>query len=212
MDENLNMDELVESCKISISEHCYKRYAERIKHRESAIEINNFVRENRDKISIEIKKLFLSSEHVYTGSVGNNTTQLNFYVNKNGWTLLADPKKDVLVTLYKVDLDVDDQDLNQAYVEKALAKIKARTEELEFIKAEVAKNKITLQEEYDSNLNEINMYKQLIGKLEGRNAGLKSLLNNADADIYQAKFRLKQAVEDMCAKDKLKVIQLDDKF
>ena len=92
------------------------------------------------------------------------------------------------------------------------ARCKGIGEELEFIKAEVARNKVTLQEEYDANLNEINMYKQLIGKLEGRNAGLKSLLNNADADIYQAKFRLKQAVEDMCAKDKLKVVQLDDKF
>ena len=115
--ENTELFNDLDKVEIGITNHCLQRYAQRVMDRP----IVGLEAENKAKN--EIKKLYLSSEHYYTGVIGKSPNQVQVRCNKNGWTFIVDKDGKTLITLYKVDLMVDSDEVNQLYVEKALAKI-----------------------------------------------------------------------------------------
>ena len=93
-------------------------------------EIARYITLNEDKIIERLNKLFESAEKVFRGKL-KDFDSTDVYINKNGWVLIVDHKKDTLVTLYRVDLKVDDEDLNRVFCEKMINKIHTYKKEYE---------------------------------------------------------------------------------
>ena len=107
---------------MEFTEHMLERYAERIQEKKGKNEIKSFVAQNRKKIEENIQKLFDSAEFLCTTKIKEHNIT-NFYVNKNGWVLIADKENKKLITLYKVDLFLG-TDFNKYYIEKMTEDIK----------------------------------------------------------------------------------------
>ena len=181
---------------IKITDHCFKRYVERVK--DGSYDSEYKARE-------EIKKLFKSSKEMYTGIIGHSDGQVKVFCNKNGWTFIASFDGKVLITVYKVDLNVDSPELNQMYVDKALAKIQGIKDRYE----ESVENAGTEKEAYTSEVknidDKIKEYKKLIKDLEERKDSLFKASSTAYNLSNSIHIELRDALQEFMIKDKLKI-------
>lgn len=198
----MEKDYNVENLEINISSHCLQRYIERVKNGKNSIVGNDA----ENGIKNEIKKLFVSSELYFDGVIGKSANPVKVYCNRNGWTLLVSRDGKTLITLYKVDLGVDDDELNQSYVDKALEKITT----LKNLSDELDKNAET--ERTDCN-NEMKAIDAQITELENemkslrkRKEALSSLYQTSGSKAATTKVELRNALEDFIIKDKLRII------
>lgn len=187
----------MEEKKVFVSDHCYKRYVERVK--------NNSYELNEEKIRDEIRKLFNSSKEYYKGIIGHSNNVVRVFCNKNGWTFIVSEDGNVLITLYKVDLNVDSTELNQMYVDKALEKIEAikANYEASIVKAKEEQTAYTSEvKQIDDKIKE---YKKLIRELEERKDGLFKVSSNSFVDSNAINIELRNALEDFMVRDKFKL-------
>lgn len=192
-----------------LTEHVIQRYSERVKDKDELI-----TTDLKERYSNEIKLLFLSSIRVYTGKVGKGqNSNMGVYCNKHGWVFITDesPKNKVLVTLYKVDLNVDSDELNQLYVDKAISKIQKLSTEYESLLFEVEDEKEKYTKEISQLTDKIQEYKQIIKTLEARVSSLRNDILTAGSTASVAEFELKSAVEDYIIKDKTKLLDASTK-
>ena len=197
----MEKDYNVENLEINISNHCLQRYIERVKNGKNSIVGNDA----ENGIKNEIKKLFISSELYFDGVIGKSPNPVKVYCNRNGWILLLSRDGKTLITLYKVDLGVDDDELNQAYVDKALEKIST----LKNLSDELEKNAEI--ERTDCN-NETRAIEAQITELENeikllrrRKEAISSLSLTASSKASTTKVELRNALEDFIIKDKLRI-------
>ena len=61
------MENLENSITYKISAHCEQRYAERIMEKDTKVDINKFIADNRDKIKNDINKMISYGELIYQG-------------------------------------------------------------------------------------------------------------------------------------------------
>lgn len=181
---------------IIITDHCYRRYIERVK---------NGSTESEYKMKEEIKKLFNSSDEYYKGVIGYSETQVRVFCNKNGWTFISSEDGKKLITLYKVDLNVDSPELNQMYVDKALIKIsglkKLYDDSLAKAKEEQSAY-ISENKEIDEKIKE---YKKMIRDLEERKDVLFKASSTAFTNSNAIKIELRDTLQDFMIRDKLKI-------
>ena len=107
-----------------ISQHCKERYAERIMCRTDQLEINRYVIQNEDKIKTDILKMIQYGNLIYSGKQSQKDGKgdvIDVYV-RDTWVVLVDNKSHIVVTLYRVDLGLDD-DFNKSYVCKMIEKL-----------------------------------------------------------------------------------------
>ena len=90
----------------NISTHAKQRYAERIMGKED-IDINRFVTLNEDKIKTDINKLISYGDLIYTGKQ-NKGNVVDVYI-KDCWVIIADNKAKNVITIFKIDLGLDDE-------------------------------------------------------------------------------------------------------
>ena len=93
-----------------ISTHAKNRYAERLLNKDDNNDIQRFIVENEEKIQTDINKMILYGERIYSGKQSQKDGKgkvLDVYV-KDLWIVLVDAQSEVVVTLYKVDLGLDD--------------------------------------------------------------------------------------------------------
>ena len=127
------------------------------------------------------------------------------FCNKNGWTFIVSEDGNVLITLYKVDLNVDSTELNQMYVDKALEKIEAikANYEASIVKAKEEQTAYTSEvKQIDDKIKE---YKKLIRELEERKDGLFKVSSNSFVDSNAINIELRNALEDFMVRDKFKL-------
>ena len=202
MEEYVNNEEELyndlDNLKLNISDHCLDRYSERIMGR--PIVGNDAI----EKATNEIKKLYLSSEVYYVGIIGRSQNPVQVRCNRNGWILIVTKDGKTLITLYKVDLMVDSDEVNQLYVDKALEKIKALKENYD----KVLEESLIESEKCDNEINEINNqiseYETLIKQLKDRKNTLHQLKDNIPK-VKSAEVDLRNALQDFIVKDKLKI-------
>lgn len=148
--------------------------------------------ENEVLVKERILKLFRSSEFLYRGALKENK-EAAIYINRNSWVIIHDEKKDCLVTLYKVDLGLD-EDFNRIYADKMLEKINTLKASYE---NETEKRKQEIHEivEKVSDLNE---------EIKVTQKTLTNLTNNKD-NLLQRKNLLEKEIKDLDEPLKLQI-------
>ena len=179
-----NMENVAE---YKISAHAKTRYAERIMGKEDNLDINRFVTLNEEKIKTDINKLIQYSELIYTGKQSQKDGKGNVIdVHlKDTWIILADGKAKNVVTLYKIDLGLDDE-FNKAYISKMIDKLNQSKRDLENTQAEVYKEADMYRSMIADAEIQINQYKSMIKNLEELCSGYRSIINNNYVRVSQA--------------------------
>lgn len=163
----------------TISKHAKERYAERIMEKDSILEINTFIVQNEDKIINDINKMIHYGQLIYTGKqTQKDGRSYNVEVFLNGlWIVIVDEKSKNVITLYKIDLGVDDE-FNQEYVNRMMDKFNAAKENLEVITSKIDKENDSYKTMIEQNIEQINEYKSYIKNLEELNIGYKTIIDN----------------------------------
>ena len=163
----------------TVSKHAKERYTERIMEKSTSNEINTFLVQNEDKIINDINKMIQYGELIYTGKqTQKDGRTYNVEVFLNGlWVVITDIKSKNVITLYKIDLGVDEE-FNQEYVSRMMNKFNAAKENLEYVTLEVEKENDSYKTMIEQNVALINEYKGYIKNLEELNAGYKTIIDN----------------------------------
>lgn len=180
--------ETIENIKeYDISKHCQTRYAERIMGKDNNGDINHFVFTNQDKIKKDINKLINYGECIYSGKQSHKDGKGNVIdVYLNGcWIILVDEKYKTTVTLYKIDLGLDDE-FNKAYISKMVDKLNTYKEVLENTKQQVQSESDTYKELIEDAESQIKEYRTMIKNLEELCTGYKTIIENNSVKVSQA--------------------------
>ena len=171
----------------TVSKHAKERYAERIMERATNNEIQTFVVQNEEKIIGDINKMIQYGELIYTGKQAQKDGRTyNVEVYLNGlWVVITDIKSKNVITLYKIDLGVDEE-FNQEYVSRMMDKFNAAKENLEYITLEVEKENDSYKTMIEQNVSLINEYRGYIKNLEDLNSGYKTIIDNNTVKIKMA--------------------------
>ena len=170
----------------SISAHAKQRYAERIMGKED-VDVNRFVTLNEDKIKTDINKLIQYGDLIFTGKQTHKdgkSSMVDVYL-KDCWIVLADSRIKNVITLYKIDLGLDD-DFNKAYISKMMEKLNANKENLESVRKEVQVESDTYRKMIDDAEIQIKEYRGMIKNLEELCAAYKTVIDNNNVKVIQA--------------------------
>lgn len=171
----------------TVSKHAKERYTERIMEKATSNEINTFLVQNEDKIINDINKMIQYGELIYTGKqTQKDGRTYNVEVFLNGlWVVITDIKSKNVITLYKIDLGVDEE-FNQEYVNRMMNKFNAAKENLEYVTLEVEKENDSYKTMIEQNVSLINEYRGYIKNLEDLNSGYKTIIDNNTVKIKMA--------------------------
>ena len=170
----------------NISAHAKTRYAERIMGKED-IDVNRFVTLNEDKIKTDINKLIQYGEMIYSGKQSqkdNKGNVIDVYL-KDCWVVLVDNRSKNVVTLYKIDLGLDDE-FNKAYISKMVEKLNGCKEVLESVQQQVQEESNTYREMIKDAETQIKEYRGMIKNLEELCTGYKTIIDNNCVKVSQA--------------------------
>ena len=185
----------------TVSKHAKERYTERIMEKATANEINTFLVQNEDKIIGDINKMIQYGELIYIGKqVQKDGRSYNVEVFLNGlWVVITDVKSKNVITLYKIDLGVDEE-FNLEYVDRMMDKFNAAKENIEFVTIEVNKENDSYKTMIEQNINMINEYKSYIKNLEELNVGYKTILANNSVKIKRAETEMTDILNKLIGK------------
>lgn len=184
-----------------ISKHAEERYAERIMDKDNKNDINRFIVENKDKIKTDINKMINYGECIYIGKQSQKDGKgnvLNVYL-KDCWVLLVDIKSEVVVTLYKIDLGLDEE-FNKTFVSKMMDKLNENKTALENIKLQVLGETnmyIQMIDEYEAQINE---YKSMIKNLENLCEAYREIIDNNTVRVSQANRNVADVINALISK------------
>lgn len=181
-----NMDEDVVVV-YKISQHCKTRYAERIMGKGEEIDVNRFVTMNEGKIKTDINKLIYYGQKIFSGKQSHNDKKnslLDVYL-KDTWIILVDEQAETVVTLYKIDLGLDDE-FNKTYITRMLDKLNERKKELDSVQLQVDEETNMYKELIENTESQIKEYKTMIKNLEELVSGYKMIINNNNVKVSQA--------------------------
>lgn len=187
----------------TISKHARERYAERIMEKDSAYDINKFIVDNEDKIVVDINKMIQYGTLIHCGKMyAKDGKQLNnnVEVHLNGlWIVLSDPKTHNVITLFKIDLGVDEE-FHKLYTSKMMDKLNTAKHNLLKAKEEVIKENEDWRIKIVENTCQINEYKNYIKNLENLNAAYKSMMDNNSVMVSQQEQEIIHIINTMIGK------------
>lgn len=174
----------------TISRHAMERYSERLMGKEENIDINRFITLNEDKIKTDINKMISYGELIYTGKQykskdGKNANAVVDVFLRDCWIVLADSKSKNVITLYKIDLGLDDE-FNKIYISKMLERLSESKAALEETKKQVEAESNTYKEMIADAESEIKAYKSMIKNLEELCEGYKMIIDNNIVKVSKA--------------------------
>ena len=184
-----------------ISRHAQERYAERIMGKENEVDINRFITLNEEKIKTDIHKLINFGTIIYSGKQSQKDGKGNVIdVYLNGcWVVLVDNKSKNVVTLYKIDLGLDEE-FNKAYVSKMMEKLATYKEVLENTKQQVQEESNTYREMINNAEAQIKEYRSMIKNLEELSIGYKMIVDNNNVKVAQASRDVADVLNQMIGK------------
>ena len=109
---------------------------------------------------------------------------LNVYL-KDCWIVLVDIKSEVVVTLYKIDLGLDDE-FNKMYISKMMDKLNESKIILENAQLKVQSESNMYRDMINEAEAQINEYKSMIKNLEELCNGYKTIIDNNTVKVSQA--------------------------
>lgn len=170
-----------------ISNHAATRYAERIMGKEEKVDVSRFVSLNEEKIRTDINKMIRYGECIYVGKQSQKDGKgkvVNVYL-KDLWVILVDEQSKNTITLYKIDLGLDD-DFNKAYIAKMMEKLNANKEVLESVQQQVQVESDMYRQMISDAEIQIKEYRSMIKNLEELSAAYKSVIENNAVKVAQA--------------------------
>lgn len=182
-----------------ISKHAKERYSERIMDKDSKVDVNRFVIENDEKIKTDINKMIEYGEMIFEGKPNRDRKNKICVYLKDCWVVLCDPSKSIVITLYKVDLGLEDE-FNKLYIEKMLDKLTQSKGHLEITKQQLQEESQNYSEIIENNISQINEYKGYIKNLEELNNSYKNIIENNSVQIDIAEKEVVQVVNDLIGK------------
>lgn len=185
----------------NISAHAKQRYSERIMGKDDTVEINRFITLNEDKIKTDINKMIEYGELIYRGkSAAKNgkSNMIDVYL-KDCWVVLVDKSARVVVTLYKIDLELGD-DFNKTYISKMLEKLNVSKAKLEEVKLQVYNETNMYSEMLHDAETQIKEYRGMIKNLEELSIGYKSIIDNNIVKETQANREVADVVNSLIGK------------
>ena len=194
------MEEIENSINYTISNHAKQRYAERIMGKED-IDVNRFITLNEDKIKTDINKLIQYGEMIYSGKQSqrdNKGNVIDVYL-KDCWVVLVDNRSKNVVTLYKIDLGLDDE-FNKAYISKMVEKLNGCKEVLESVQQQVQEESNTYREMIKDAETQIKEYRGMIKNLEELSMGYKAIIDNNCVKVSQANRDVAEVVNTLIGK------------
>lgn len=171
----------------NISNHAAARYAERIMDKENNLDINRFITLNEEKIKTDINKLINYGELIYQGRQTQKDVKSNVidvYL-KDCWVVLADSKTKNVITLYKIDLKLDEE-FNKIYISKMMEKLSTYKEVLKNTKQQVQAESNMYREMMTEAETQIKEYRGMIKNLEELCVGYKTIVDNNNVKVAQA--------------------------
>ena len=166
---------------MDISKHAKERYAERIMSYEDKCDVNKFVQTNEAKIVEDLNKMVKYGELLYSGkSLKENSSVVDIFL-KDSWVLLVDKNKDLLITVYKIDLQVEEE-FTKEYIERLKNKLNTQKEEYNKEKESANKQINEYREIISSNQAVINDYKKTMRSLEEQNELYNKLILDLNAN------------------------------
>lgn len=184
-----------------ISRHASERYAERIMGKDDTVEINRFITLNEDKIKTDINKMIEYGQLIYRGkSAAKNSkgNMLDVYL-QNCWVVLVDKSSEIVVTLYKIDLELGDE-FNKTYISKMLEKLNVSKAKLEEVKLQVYNETNMYSEMLHDAETQIKEYRSMIKNLEGLCDGYKDIIDNNIVKETQASREVAEVINTLISK------------
>ena len=184
-----------------ISRHAQERYSERIMAKNDSTDVSRFIALHEDKIQTDINKMIEYGEMIYRGkSTAKNSkgNMLDVYL-KDCWVILVDNSTKVVITLYKIDLELGDE-FNKTYISKMLEKLNTYKERLEEVKIQTYNELNMYTELLEEAEDQIREYKTMIKNLEELCSGYRSIIDNNHVKESQANMEVAEVVNQMINK------------
>lgn len=179
-----------------------ERYAERVRGHDDKASITEYIANNEDKIKSDIQKMVEYGEEVYFGP-GRESDRAKRHkirlIIKDAWFLLLN-EDGAVMTLYKKDFGIEDEDFNKQYAKKVIdefARLKQEIEEAE-IKAEDSLEQ--LNSKIDIEEDAIKSYRNAIKQREERLFGLKKERDAINIETTSTKDALRRFVNGILGK------------
>jgi len=192
------MDQVTE---YTISNHAKQRYAERIMGKDDKIDASSFVTLHEEKIQTDINKMLQYGELIYTGrqlQKDGKGSVIDVYL-KDCWVLLADNKTKNVITLYKIDLGLDDE-FTKVYISKMMEKLNQSKNKLQDIQNQVQAESSMYKQMVDEAETQIKEYRTMIKNLEELCVGYKSIIDNNYVKVSQANRDVAEVINTLIAK------------
>lgn len=177
-----NKDKIV----YTISNHARIRYAERIMGKDCT-DASRFANLNEEKIKIDINKMIEYGGLIYTGKQSQKDGKgkiIDVYL-KDCWIVLVDEQSKVVVTLYKIDLGLDD-DFNKDYLSKMIEKLNHYKQVAEEVQSKIQEESNMYREMISNAEGQIKEYRTMIKNLEELCIGYKTIIDNNYVKVSQA--------------------------
>lgn len=180
------MDSNENKIEYNISAHAKQRYSERIMGKEDT-DVARFITLNEDKIKTDINKLIQYGELIYSGKQSQKDGKGNMVdvFLKDCWVVIADSRIKNVITLYKIDLGLDDE-FNKTYISKMMEKLNANKEVLESVQQQVQTESNTYKEMINDAETQIKEYRSMIKNLEELCNGYRTVIDNNCVKVAQA--------------------------
>lgn len=191
----------METFEYNVSKHAAERYAERIMGKEDTYDITRFALTNEEKIRCDINKMISYGDLIYSGKQSQKDGKGNIvdvYV-KDCWIVLVDNKAKNVITLFKVDLELDD-DFNKAYVAKMLEKLNVSKEELTATQQRIQEESDTYRNMIAEAEFQIKEYRSMIKNLEELCTAYKSIIENNRVIVSQANQKVTDVLNTLIGK------------
>lgn len=189
--------------KYTVSKHATERYAERIMGKDTNWDVNKFILANDSKIETDINKLIQFGELIYSGKQSrkdgkNSNATIDVYL-KDCWVVLADNSSRNVITLYKIDLGLDEE-FNKSYVSKMVEKLNEHKEILESVKQQVQNETNTYRQMIADAEMQIKEYRTMIKNLEELCSAYKTVIDNNNVRVTQANRELADVLNTLIGK------------
>ena len=186
----------MEEKQYTISQHAKERFAERIMERDNMTDIRMFINDHDNDICERINKLITYGTMIYEGQIKDY--KANQVYLKDRWVIIVDPKKNNVVTLYKINLG--DDEVSDLFINKMLNKISSAKNYADEISEKVNKDISEWRELIDGYQKDIDQYKQIIKQKQEIIDSYNTLIKNANVDISEATYNVQVLVEQLICK------------
>lgn len=180
---------------MDVTNHCIKRYVERIQGVEGEKEVKQYITLHKEEVADNVRKIFEFAKHLYRGQIGDNVTR-NYYLRDN-IILVTNTGDTAIITLYKCDFGFPES-TNRKVIKDLLEIIEKLHAELEVIETEFKEQTVQDELEIERIDTEIAAVKARIESLESRKKAIQEMVKTRKASSTSVQKQLAHYAQMLC--------------